>query len=105
MRNDNRLIACFVSLLSLYLLVSDTRAQDLNIDRLSLELQSSDIGIRRKVLFLKSKLSAERHPASVAMRQENNISIRLEMVRALRHVVFQRFPVIRKLCAFRTGRK
>ena len=26
------------------------------------------------------------------MRQETNVSIRLEMVRALRHIVFQRFP-------------
>ena len=94
MRNDNRLIACLVSLLSLYLLVSETHAQNPNIDRLSLELQSSDIGIRRKAVIALGRAS---YPQSVvllqvAMRQENNVSIRLEIVKALRHIVFQRFP-------------
>ena len=94
MRNDNKLIACFVSLFSLYLLVSDAHTQDPNIDRLSLELHNSDISIRRKAVIALGRAS---YPQSVtllqvAIRRENSVSIRLEIVKALRHIVFQRFP-------------
>ena len=98
MRYNNRLINYLVSLLSLYLFVTEPHAQDPNIDRLSLELQSNDIGIRRKAVIALGRAS---YPQSVAllqvtMRQENNVSIRLEIVKALRHIVFQRFTGYRE---------
>ena len=94
MRNNNKLIACFVSLLSLYLLVSDAHTQDPNIDRLSLELHNSDISIRRKAVIALGRASYPQSVAllQVAISQENSVSIRLEIVKALRHIVFQRFP-------------
>lgn len=69
-------------------------AQDPNISRLAEELQSSNLSIRRKAAIALGRAS---YPQSVnmlraALSTEQNISIRLEIVRALRHIVFQRFP-------------
>lgn len=69
-------------------------AQDSNIDRLAQELQSNDVGIRRKAVIALGRAS---YPQSVrilrsSLPNEGNVSIRLEMIRALRHIVFQRFP-------------
>ena len=93
MKYASRILPYFLAI-SFLSLLSEARAQDPNITRLSQELQSSDIGIRRKAVIALGRAS---YPQSVrllqdAMRQETNVSIRLEMVRALRHIVFQRFP-------------
>jgi HEAT repeat protein len=69
-------------------------AQDPNISRLAEELQNSNISIRRKAAIALGRAS---YPQSVnllqaALSTEQNVSIRLEIVRALRHIAFQRFP-------------
>ncbi len=69
-------------------------AQNPNISRLAEELQSSNISIRRQAAIALGRAS---FPQSVnllraALRTELDVSIRLEIVRALRHIVFQRFP-------------
>lgn len=83
-----------MTLYALLLLPSLLVAQDPNIDRLAQELQSNNTGIRRKAAIALGRAS---YPQSVnllrgAMRSEKDVSIRLEIVRALRHIVFQRFP-------------
>ena len=69
-------------------------AQNPDIDRLGQELNSPQIGIRRQAVIALGRAS---YPQSVRLLQnalttENNVSIRLEIVRSLRHIAFQRFP-------------
>ncbi len=80
----------------LFILVfpSLTLAQNPDIDRLGRELQAPQIGIRRQAAIALSRAS---HSQSVrllenALANERNESIRLEIVRGLRHIVFQRSP-------------
>jgi hypothetical protein len=85
-----------ISMLIFFLLCLPTLlfAQDPNISRLAEELQSSNSSIRRQAAISLGRAS---FPQSVnllraAMLTEQDVSIRLEIVRALRHIVFQRFP-------------
>ncbi len=69
-------------------------AQNPDIDRLGQELNSPEIGIRRQAVIALGRAS---YPQSVRLLQdalttEGNVSIRLEIVRGLRHIAFQRFP-------------
>ena len=85
-----------ISMLIFFLLCLPTLlfAQDPNISRLAEELQSPNSSIRRQAAISLGRAS---FPQSVnllraAMLTEQDVSIRLEIVRALRHIVFQRFP-------------
>ena len=69
-------------------------AQNPDIDRLGSELNSTQVGIRRQAAIALGRAS---YPQSLRLLQnalatESNVSIRLEIVRSLRHIVFQRFP-------------
>ena len=69
-------------------------AQNPDIDRLGQELNSPQIGIRRQAVIALGRAS---YPQSVRLLQaalttESSVSIRLEIVRGLRHIAFQRFP-------------
>lgn len=81
-------------LLIILLLPTLTSAQNPDIDRLGDELNSPMVGIRRQAAIALGRTS---YPQSVRLLQnalttEINVSIRLEIVRSLRHIVFQRFP-------------
>lgn len=69
-------------------------AQNPDIDRLGQELNSPQVGVRRQAVIALGRTS---FPQSVRLLQnalstERDVSIRLEIVRGLRHIVFQRFP-------------
>ena len=73
-------------------------AQDRNIQRLGQELQSPDQGIRRQAAIGLGRAS---QPQSVrllqqALANERSAGIRLELVRALRTIAFQRYPGYRE---------
>ena len=73
-------------------------AQDSGIDLLARQLRSPDAGIRRQAAIGLGRAS---FPQSVrlldeALGREPNASIRLEIVRALRHICFQRYPGYRQ---------
>ena len=75
-------------------------AQNPDIDRLGQELNSPQIGIRRQAVIALGRAS---YPQSVRLLQdalttEGNVSIRLEIVRGLCHIAFQRFPARLKPC-------
>lgn len=76
-------------------------AQDGGIDLLAAQLRSPDAGIRRQAAIGLGRAS---FPQSVrllddAMGREADPSIRLEIVRALRHICFQRYPGYRQALA------
>ena len=69
-------------------------AQNPDIDRLGRELQVPQIGIRRQAAIALSRASYSQSVRLLenALANERDESIRLEIVRGLRHIVFQRFP-------------
>ncbi len=69
-------------------------AQNPDIERLGQELTSPQVSIRRQAVIALGRAS---YPQSVhlllnTLPNENNVSIRLEVIRSLRHIAFQRFP-------------
>jgi len=81
-------------LLSLLVFPILALAQNPDIKRLGQELNSPQVSIRRQAAIALGRAS---YPQSVRLLQnalttERNISIRLEIVGGLRHIVFQRFP-------------
>lgn len=88
-------------LLALLLAHAPAQAQDPGIARLARQLQSPDVGVRRQAAIGLGRAS---YPQSVrllraALDTEANVSIRLEIVRALRTIVFQRYPGYRQALA------
>ncbi len=80
--------------LCLLFLPAQLFGQDPNIRRLADELQSSNVAIRRQTVIALGRVSYAQsvNLLRAAFTTENNVSIRLEMVRAWRHIAFQRFP-------------
>jgi len=80
------------------LLATALHAQAPHIQRLAQELQSPEVSVRREAAIALGRVS---QPQSVALLRnalpaEKNISIRLEIVRALRNIVFMRYPGFRE---------
>ncbi len=86
--------------ISLMLLLGTTllQAQNPHIARLAQELQSPDVGVRRQAAISLGRASYEQSVRLLrqAMTTENNTSIRLEILRALRNIAFLRFPGYRQ---------
>ena len=85
-------------ILFLGLLLVTTYAQDPHILRLSEQLKSNSLSVRRQAAISLGRAS---FPESVkllrtAFIQEVEIEIRIEIVKALRHIVFQRYPGYRE---------
>jgi HEAT repeat protein len=72
--------------------------QDPAIDRLARQLDSPDTGIRRQAAIGLGRASSAQSVRLLdsAMGRENDVSIRLELVRALRQIAFQRYPGYRQ---------
>lgn len=85
------------ALLTLFL-AGPSRAQNAHIARLAEELESTNVAIRRQAA---KSLGRVGQPLSItllsaAMQTEDNVSIRLEIVRALRNIAFLRDPGFRQ---------
>ena len=89
----------FFSLAILALSLANTlAAQDRHIARLAEELESTNVALRRQAVKSLGRVS---QPQSItllssAMQMEENVSIRLEIVRALRNIAFLRDPGFRQ---------
>jgi len=81
-------------ILALLLLSSGLHAQDPHIQRLARELQSPEVGIRRQAAISLGRVGFPQSATLLrrALPREEEVSIRLEMIRALRNIVFLRFP-------------
>jgi HEAT repeat protein len=80
------------------LLLAPAAAQNAHIARLAEELESTNVAIRRQAA---KSLGRVGQPLSItllssAMQTEENVSIRLEIVRALRNIAFLRDPGFRQ---------
>jgi HEAT repeat protein len=75
-----------------------SRAQDAHIGRLAEELESPNVAIRRQAARSLGRVSQAQSVRllSAAMGSEENIAIRLEIVRALRNIAFLRDPGYRQ---------
>ena len=69
-------------------------AQDRQIDRLAQELHSPQVGVRRQAAIALGRVSLRQSVLLLrnALPAEKNVSIRLEIVKALRNIVFLRYP-------------
>ena len=76
------------------LLPSALTAQNRQIDRLAQELSSPQVGVRRQAAVALGRVSQRQSVLLLrnAFPAEQNVSIRLEIVRALRNIVFLRYP-------------
>lgn len=84
--------------LAFFLLPTLLLAQDPHLQRLAQELHSPDLSIRRQAAIALGRASFPQSVALLrqALRTEREISIRLEIVRALRRIVFMRYPGYRE---------
>jgi hypothetical protein len=70
------------------------RAQDAGISRLGVQLHSADPGLRRQAAVALGRVSLAQSVQLLrrARQEEPNTAIRFEIVRALRNIVFMRYP-------------
>ncbi len=82
----------FRYILALLLLSSGLAAQDPHIQRLAQELQSPEASIRRQAAISLGRVGFPQSATLLrrALPQEKEVSIRLEMIKALRNIVFLR---------------
>ena len=81
-------------ILILLLLSSGLQAQDPQIQRLAQELQSPEVDIRRQAAISLGRVGFPQSATLMhrALPREEDVSIRLEIIKALRNIVFLRFP-------------
>lgn len=88
------LVKALLYLLALLLLPSGLQAQDPHIQRLAQELQSPEVAIRRQAALSLGRVGFPQSATMLrrALPREEEVSIRLEIVKALRNIVFLRYP-------------